>query len=99
MTLGDLSEDDVEGIRTGTIADPAVGQVAALAGAFGIEPAYLLDRGEAPLDGGLWRPCGRDGPACDPGDLAPVRAGEAAGAGDRAAVRGQGAGGLESGRT
>jgi hypothetical protein len=58
MTLGDLSEDDVEGIRTGTIADPAVGQVAALAGAFGIEPAYLLDRGEAPLDGGLWRPCG-----------------------------------------
>jgi hypothetical protein len=51
MTLGDLSEDDVEGIRTGTIADPAVGQVAALAGAFGIEPAYLLDRGEAPLEG------------------------------------------------
>src|SRR5215203_5898835 len=45
MTLGDLSEEDVEGIRNGAIGDPTVGQVAALAGVFGVEPSYLLDRG------------------------------------------------------
>jgi hypothetical protein len=50
MTLGDLSEDDVEGIRIGSIADPTVDQVAALAGVFGVEPFYLLDRGEPMLD-------------------------------------------------
>jgi transcriptional regulator with XRE-family HTH domain len=49
MTLGDLSEDDVESIRTGTIGDPTVGQVAALASVFGAEPSYLLDRGEPSL--------------------------------------------------
>jgi hypothetical protein len=53
MTMGDLSEEDVEGIRTGSVGDPTVGQVAALASAFGVEPSYLLDRGEAPLDAGL----------------------------------------------
>jgi hypothetical protein len=41
MTLGDLSEEDVEGIRTGAISDPTVGQVVALAGVFGVEPSYL----------------------------------------------------------
>src|SRR5215212_2065562 len=30
MTLGDLSEEDVEGIRTGAISNPTVSQVAAL---------------------------------------------------------------------
>jgi transcriptional regulator with XRE-family HTH domain len=49
MTLGDLSEEDIEGIRTGAANDPMVGQVAALAGVFGVEPSYLLDRGEPPL--------------------------------------------------
>jgi transcriptional regulator with XRE-family HTH domain len=49
MTLGDLSEEDVEKIRTGAIGDPSVGQVAALASVFGVEPSYLLDRGEPPL--------------------------------------------------
>jgi hypothetical protein len=49
MTLGDLSEEDVEGIRTGSIPDPRSGQVVALAGVFGVEPSYLLDRGEPPL--------------------------------------------------
>jgi transcriptional regulator with XRE-family HTH domain len=49
MTLGDLSEEDVEKIRTGAIGDPTVGQVAALAGVFGVEPSYLLDRGEPSL--------------------------------------------------
>jgi transcriptional regulator with XRE-family HTH domain len=46
MTLGDLSEEDVERIRTGAVSDPTVGQVAALASVFGVEPSYLLDRGQ-----------------------------------------------------
>jgi transcriptional regulator with XRE-family HTH domain len=50
MSLGDLSRESVEGLRTGAIADPTVGQVAALAGVFGVEPSYLLDRDEALLD-------------------------------------------------
>ena len=49
MTLGDLSEEDVERIRTGAVSDPTVSQVAALAGVFGVEPSYLLDRGEPSL--------------------------------------------------
>jgi len=49
MTLGDLSEEEVERIRAGAIGDPSVGQVAALAGVFGVEPSYLLDRGEPSL--------------------------------------------------
>ena len=49
MTLGDLSEEDVEGIRNGAISDPTVGQVAALASVFGVEPSFLLDRGEPSL--------------------------------------------------
>jgi transcriptional regulator with XRE-family HTH domain len=49
MTLGDLSEEDVEKIRTGAISDPSVGQVAALASVFGVEPSYLLDRGQPSL--------------------------------------------------
>jgi transcriptional regulator with XRE-family HTH domain len=48
MTLGDLSEEDVQRIRIGAISDPTVGQVAALASVFGVEPSYLLDRGEEP---------------------------------------------------
>ena len=48
MTLGDLSEEEVEKIRIGAISDPSVGQVAALASVFGVEPSYLLDRGERP---------------------------------------------------
>jgi serine/threonine protein kinase HipA of HipAB toxin-antitoxin module len=53
MALGDLSEEDVEGIRTGAVSDPTVGQVAALAGVFGVEPSYLLDRGQVSLDAEL----------------------------------------------
>jgi transcriptional regulator with XRE-family HTH domain len=49
MTLGDLSEENVERIRTGAVSDPTVGQVAALAGVFGVEPSYLLNRGEPSL--------------------------------------------------
>jgi transcriptional regulator with XRE-family HTH domain len=49
MTLGDLSEEDVERIRTGAVSDPTVGQVSALASVFSVEPSYLLDRGEPSL--------------------------------------------------
>jgi hypothetical protein len=49
MTLGELSED-VEKIRTGAVSDPTVSQVATLASVFGVEPSYLLNRGEASLD-------------------------------------------------
>ena len=49
MTLGDLSEEDVLRIRTGDVSDPTVSQVAALAGVFGVEPSYLLDRGKQSL--------------------------------------------------
>jgi transcriptional regulator with XRE-family HTH domain len=49
MTLGDLSEEEVESIRTGAARDPSVGQVVALASVFGVEPSYLLDRGEPSL--------------------------------------------------
>ena len=49
MTLGDLSEVDVEKIRTGAVSDPTVGQVAALASVFGVDPYYILDREEPPL--------------------------------------------------
>lgn len=53
MTLGDLSEEDLEGIRTGAVGDPIVGQVVALAGVFGVEPSYLLERGEPVFDAEL----------------------------------------------
>jgi transcriptional regulator with XRE-family HTH domain len=49
MSAGVLTEQEVERIRTGTISDPTVGQVAALAAVFGIEPCYLVDRKEPPL--------------------------------------------------
>ncbi len=39
---------EVEGIRTGRIPDPTVGQVAALAAVFGMEPTYLVDTREPP---------------------------------------------------
>jgi transcriptional regulator with XRE-family HTH domain len=50
MSLGDLSEEDVEGLRSGSVSDPPLGHLLALARAFGVEPSYLLDRGEVPLD-------------------------------------------------
>jgi len=48
MSAGILTEEGVEGIRTGKIADPTVGQVAALAGVFGVPPSYLVDRSKEP---------------------------------------------------
>ena len=49
MTLGDLSEEAVEDIRSGAVSDPSVGQVVALAGVFGVDPSYLIDRHEPSL--------------------------------------------------
>ncbi|MDP9437732.1 MAG: helix-turn-helix domain-containing protein [Actinomycetota bacterium] len=48
MSAGDLTEEDVRGIRTDEVANPTVGQVAALAAVFGVDPSYLVDRKEAP---------------------------------------------------
>jgi transcriptional regulator with XRE-family HTH domain len=48
MSAGNLTEGEVEDIRTGDIGDPTVSQVSALAAAFGVPPSYLLDRGKDP---------------------------------------------------
>ena len=44
MSAGEITEEEVEGIRSGKIADPSVGRVAALAAVFGVPPSYVLDR-------------------------------------------------------
>ena len=48
LSAGGLTEGEVEGMRTGEVPDPTVGQVAALAAVFGVEPSYLVDRGKEP---------------------------------------------------
>jgi transcriptional regulator with XRE-family HTH domain len=48
MSAGALTEEEVEGIRTGRIADPTVGQVAALAAVFGVAPSYLVGQDTEP---------------------------------------------------
>jgi hypothetical protein len=45
MSTGEITEEEVEGIRTGKFADPSVSRVAALAAVFGVPPSYVLDRG------------------------------------------------------
>jgi transcriptional regulator with XRE-family HTH domain len=45
MSAGEISEEEVEGIRTGKIADPSVGRIVALATVFGVPPSYVMDRG------------------------------------------------------
>jgi transcriptional regulator with XRE-family HTH domain len=45
MSAGEISEEEVEGIRSGKFADPSVGRVAALPAVFGVPPSYVLDRG------------------------------------------------------
>src|SRR5215204_2515759 len=52
MSLGDLAEEDVEGLRSGAIADPALSHVVALARAFGVEPSYLVNGTAEALTGG-----------------------------------------------
>jgi transcriptional regulator with XRE-family HTH domain len=48
MSLGDLKEDEVEGIRTGRIGDPTIVQILALSEVFGVDPSYFLDRSRKP---------------------------------------------------
>jgi hypothetical protein len=48
LRAGALTEEEVERTRTRRIADPTVGQVVSLAAVFGVEPSYLVDRGEPP---------------------------------------------------
>jgi transcriptional regulator with XRE-family HTH domain len=48
MSLGDLTQEEVEGMRTGSILSPSVDKVVALASVFGIHPSYFLDKGKRP---------------------------------------------------
>jgi transcriptional regulator with XRE-family HTH domain len=48
MSAGVLTEEEVEGMRTGRDADPTVGQVAALAAVFGVPASYLVERDKDP---------------------------------------------------
>ena len=48
MSLGNLTEEVVRGIRAGALENPIVSQVVALAEAFGVHPSYFLDTGKEP---------------------------------------------------
>ena len=48
MSLGVLSEEEVTGMRAGTISNPTVDKVVALSGVFGVEAGYFLE-GEPPM--------------------------------------------------
>lgn len=53
LSFGGLTEKDVEAIRTGTLDNPSVDQIMALADVFGVHPSYFLDGTKGPplLDG------------------------------------------------
>jgi transcriptional regulator with XRE-family HTH domain len=44
MSVGDLTEEQIESIRAGSDLDPSMNKVIALADAFGVHPSYLFDR-------------------------------------------------------
>lgn len=46
MSLGDLTEEEVEALRTGRFGNPTVSQVLALSEVFGVDPSYFLTRGK-----------------------------------------------------
>jgi transcriptional regulator with XRE-family HTH domain len=48
MSLGDLSEEHVEQIRSGELDNPSMSQVVALAEVFGVHPSYFLDTARKP---------------------------------------------------
>jgi transcriptional regulator with XRE-family HTH domain len=48
LSLGDLTEEEIGGIRTGKLKNPTIGQVVALAEAFGVHPSYFLETGKEP---------------------------------------------------
>jgi transcriptional regulator with XRE-family HTH domain len=49
MSAGVLTEEEVEGMRSGKVPDPTVGQAAALAAVFGVPASYLVDRGKGKM--------------------------------------------------
>ena len=52
MSLGDLTEEDVRGLRSGSVSDLPSGHLLTLARAFGVEPSYLVDGTGEALTGG-----------------------------------------------
>jgi hypothetical protein len=46
MSLGDIAEEEVEGIRDGSIPNPPLNKVVALANVFGVHPSYFLEQGK-----------------------------------------------------
>ncbi len=48
MSLGDLTEEEVGGIRAGTLEKLTISQVLALAEAFGVHPSCFLARSKVP---------------------------------------------------
>lgn len=44
MSLGDLTEKDVDDLRSERVPNPSVDQVVALADVFGVHPSYFLER-------------------------------------------------------
>ena len=46
MSLGDLTEEEIEVLRTGRSKNPTVSQVLALSEIFGVDPSYFLARGK-----------------------------------------------------
>ena len=46
MSLGDIAEEEVQGIRDGSIPSPPLNKVVALANAFGVHPSYFLEQGK-----------------------------------------------------
>ena len=48
MSAGDLSEEEVDGIRSGRIANPTVDKLLALSEVFEVDPSYFLGREEKP---------------------------------------------------
>jgi len=98
MTLGDLSEEEVEASRQGPSATPPWARWRRWRASSGWSPPTCWTGTSRPWTGARGGPARRDGPRGCPGDLAPVRAGEAARAGDRAAVRKPGRGVASPGR-
>jgi transcriptional regulator with XRE-family HTH domain len=52
MSLGDLTEENVRGLRSGSESAPPLSHLLALARAFGLEPSYLVDGTREALTGG-----------------------------------------------
>lgn len=48
MSLGELTEEDIEGMRSGSATSPSINKIVALAEAFSVHPSYFFDRGVDP---------------------------------------------------